>query len=473
MRKLLLSVRPDETRLAVVEDGALVDYCAELARREDLVGRVYKGVVRNAVPAVKGFFVDLGVGRNAFLRSSDWPAERLPTEGASVLVQVVKDSTPTKGPLVTGKVSLPGRYSVLLTDSTYIGVSKKIRSEEKREMLRRAARAHCPEGMGLIVRTAADDAPEEEAVQDIQRLAALWAVIGRRFRVEKGPALLYRGSELAIRAIRDFLTDDTDAVITDSRDTQNRLSRLMEEEHLPRPKRVRCEAGPIFRTHHVEEQIDRLFAREVPLPSGGSLVIDYTEALTAVDVNSGSFHRKGISHSEAAFLVNREAAVEIARQIRMRGIGGMILIDFIDMDTKEQKEAVLAVLRRETAKDRVKTVVVGMTALGLVEMTRKRTAHRLLQNYYETCPACGGTGYILSAASVVLRIHHALEEEKARGGMPCPLLIECHPDAADLLEAPEEMWYLKNMMLRPVRVARRPEFRREAFAILADPGGMQ
>ena len=172
MRKLLLSVRPDETRLAVVEDGALVDYCAELARREDLVGRVYKGVVRNAVPAVKGFFVDLGVGRNAFLRSSDWPAERLPTEGASVLVQVVKDSTPTKGPLVTGKVSLPGRYSVLLTDSTYIGVSKKIRSEEKREMLRRAARAHCPEGMGLIVRTAADDAPEEEAVQDIQRLAA-------------------------------------------------------------------------------------------------------------------------------------------------------------------------------------------------------------------------------------------------------------------------------------------------------------
>ena len=473
MKRLLLSVRPEETRLAVEEDGELVDYLAERAGQEDLVGRIYKGIVKNVVPAVKGCFVDLGTGQNAFLRNSDCLTEngRLPTEGSAVLVQVVKDSTPTKGPLVTGKVSLPGRYSVLLTDSAYIGVSKKIRSEEKRKALRDAARAHCPEGLGLIVRTAADSAGEEEAVQDIERLASQWAVIRRRAKVEKGPALLYRGSDLSIRAIRDFLTDDIGAVITDDEATAERLGRLMEEEHLPGAGRVRHEAPPLFRRYHVEGQIEELFQREVPLPSGGSIVIDYTEALTAIDVNSGSFHRKGISHSEAAFLVNREAAAVIARQIRMRGIGGMILIDFIDMDTKEQQEALLAALRRETAGDRVKTVVVGMTALGLVEMTRKRTAHRLFQNYYEPCAACGGTGYVLSAASVVLRIHYALEEQKARGGIPYPLVIECHPDVAKLLETAEEEWYLASTMLRPVRVEARSELRRDVFSILADPHG--
>lgn len=473
MKELLLSVRPEESRLAAAEDGVLTEYLTERPDQEDLVGRVYKGVVKNVVPAVKGMFLDLGIGRNAFLRNEDCLTEngRLPTEGASLLVQVVKDSTPTKGPLVTGRISLAGRCSVLLTDSTYVGVSRKIRSEEKRAALREAAKACCPEGLGLIVRTAADAASKEDAVQDIRRLASLWDVIRRRARIARGPALLYRGIGLVVRTVRDFLTEDVDAVITDDEETARQLVQIMEEEGIAGTERVRCETGPIFRTHHVDEQIRQLFQREVPLPSGGSLVIDYTEALTAVDVNSGSFHRKGISHSEAAFLVNREAAVEIARQVRLRGIGGIILIDFIDMEEKAQQQAVLEALRKAAARDRVKTVVVGMTALGLVEMTRKRTAHRLFQNYYEPCRACGGTGYVLSPASVVLRIHHALEEKKAEGGIPYPLVIECHPDAADILETDKEQWYLKSMMLRPVRVERRPDFRRETFSILADPHG--
>lgn len=470
MKRLLLSVCDEESRLAVEENGVLTDYLAERADREDLMGRVYKGVVKNVVPAVKGFFVDLGVGRNAFLRHDGLSRnrQRNPTEGSTVIVQVIRDSVSTKGPLVTEQVSLPGRYTVLIADSAYIGISKKIQSEEKREVLRQVAKRYCPEGLGLIIRTAAADAPEEDIVQDIQRLVSSWRIISRRAGIEKAPALLYRGSELIIRTVRDFLTDDTDAVITDNGEIRSRLVRVMEEENFPGTDRVIYEAGNIFKAYHVEEQVRQLFQREVPLSSGGSLIIDYTEALTAIDVNSGAFHQKGISHSEIAFLVNQEAAVEIARQIRMRGIGGMILIDFIDMDTDKQKAAVLAVLRRETRKDRVKTVVVGMTALGLVEMTRKRTTHQLFQNYYEPCGSCGGMGYVLSDSSIVLQIHHALAEEKAKGGPPRPLVIECHPDIANILERQDEQWYLKSTMLRPIRVEGRPDFHREVFSILAD-----
>lgn len=473
MKEILLSVRPEETRLAVAENGRLIDFLTERADQQDLTGRIYKGVVKNVVPAVKGVFVDIGIGQNAFLRAEDCPKGkgRYPTEGSALLVQVIKDSTATKGPLVTGKISFSGRYAALLTDSVYIGVSRKIRSDEKREKLRRIASEKCPEGLGIIVRTAAASAPEEDVAQDIGRLADMWNVLQRRSRLEKKPALLFRGSDLSVRAVRDFLSEEIGAVVTDSSETAERLTRLIKEEGLWRPELVRCEKGPIFKNHRLEEQIEGLFQRKVPLPSGGSIVIDYTEALTAIDVNTGSFHRKGIPHNEAAFLANREAADEIARQIRMRGIGGIILIDFIDMEEKAQRDAVVAALRRATSEDRVKTVVLGMTALGLVEMTRKRTSHRLFQNYYESCPVCGGSGYVLSPSSVVLRIHYALEEKKISGGIPHPLVIECHPDVADILETQDEQWYLKSTMLRPVRVERRPDFRRDVFSILADPRG--
>lgn len=470
MKRLLLSVCEEESRLAVEENGVLVDYLAERADREDLVGRVYKGVVKNVVPAVKGFFVDLGIGRNAFLRQDGLSGtrKRPPTEGSVVTVQVVRDSISSKGPLVTEQVSLPGRYAVLLADSTYIGISKKIQSEEQREALRQAARAVCPGGMGVIIRTAAADVPVEDIQRDIARLASAWDVIGRRARVEKAPALLYRESELIIRTVRDFFSDGTSAIITDDRKVRDRLVRLMEEERVPQVDRILCEGGNLFARYHVMEQIEQLFQREVSLPSGGTLIFDYTEALTAIDVNSGAFHQKGMAHGDIAFLVNQEAAVEIARQIRMRGIGGMILIDFIDMDTAEQKEKVLGILRREARKDRVRTVVLGMTALGLVEMTRKRTVHELYRNYYEPCPCCGGKGYVPSASSIVLRIYRALNEEKEKGGIPRPLLIECHPDVAHILEGEKAQWYLKSTMLRPVRVKRRSDFQREVFSILSD-----
>lgn len=472
MKQIFLSVRPDETRLAVMDGGRLVDFAAERTDRPLLVGRVYKGVVKNVVPAVKGLFVDLGTLKNGFLRNEDCLGGKVPTEGSTVIVQVVKDSTDTKGPLVTERVSLPGRYAAILTDTSYIGISKKIRVEEVRKRLRKAAKLALPADLGIVVRTAAGDAAEEDVEQEIHRLAALWASIQNRARLEKGPALLYRNSELAVRTVRDFLTDDVESVTTDSKEAYDRLTALIEDEHLGGNDRLRLEMGPLFQNHHIESEVARLFAREVELPSGGSIVIDYTEALTAVDVNSGSFHRKGIPHEEAAYLVNREAAVEIMAQLRMRGVGGMILIDFIDMETEAHKEGILSLLRKEAARDRVKTVVLGMTALGLVEMTRKRTAHRLIQTAYDHCPLCGGTGYVLSLGTLVSRIFRALEEEKARSSMPRPLVIECHPDVAARLTEGDTPFRLKSLMLRPVRVEGRPDFKRDVFSILADPAAM-
>lgn len=471
MKQMFLSVRPDEQRLAVTENGRLIDFAEERTDRPLLVGRVYKGIVKNVVPAVKGRFIDIGIGRNGFLRNEDCiDRAHLPTEGSAVVVQVVKDSTDTKGPLVTEKVSLPGRYAALLTDTDYIGISKKIRSEAQREALRAAAKACCPEGLGLVIRTAAGKAGTEDVGEDIRRLAGLWASIQKRAKLEKGASLLYRNSELPVRTVRDFLTDEVERITTDSRDTYDRLVSLVEDEKLGSAGRICYEEGPLFKNHHLEEQVARLFDREVELPGGGSIVIDYTEALTAIDVNSGSFHRKGIPHEEAAYLVNREAALEIAAQIRMRGIGGMILIDFIDMEEPLHNEGLLSLLRRETAKDRVRTVVLGMTALGLVEMTRKRTAQRLVKSNYDCCPLCHGTGYVLAVGTIVSRIFRALEEEKARGGIPRPLVIECHPDVASVLETEDCQFRMKSLMLRPIRVEGRPGIAREVFSILADNG---
>lgn len=468
MKRLLLMASPEEIRLAVEEDGVLADYLAERMDREDLVGRIYRGIVKNTVPAVKGCFIDLGTGKNGFLREEDaLPGRRL-TEGSTVLVQIVKDSTATKGPLVTEKISLAGRYSVLLREKGYIGISRKIRSEAARGHFRKLAKSLCPEGMGLIVRTAAGDAPEEEVEADLRRLAGTWSVIEKRSRVGRGAALLFRRGDLAVRACREFLDDSVGAVITNEEESLARMEGLLREEAPEKARLLRLEKGPLFARYHVEEQIAGLFERQVPLPSGGSLVIDYTEALTAVDVNSGSFRAAGVPHDEAAFLVNREAAVVLMRQLRMRGVGGMILVDFIDMASEEQKEALLAVLRKEAARDRVKTAVLGMTRLGLVEMTRKRTAHRLEQNYYETCPLCRGRGSVLSPSSVVLRIHEALEAARRAGTLPGAVVVECSPDAAALLETEEEQFRLAAITLRPVRIESCPDMRPGVFSVLAD-----
>ena len=467
MKEILLAVYPRETRLAVCEDGKLTDFAAECSESESLVGRIYKGVVKNVVPTVKGRFLDIGIGQNVFLRDADALAtgKRFPTEGAACLVQILKDGTDTKGPLVTMKISFPSRLVVLLAESDYIGVSRKIREDTERARLRETVKKIVPKGLGVILRTAAAEAAPDALEAELSRLVALWETVQKRARVQKTPGLIWRDGNLAIRALREYLTDDIDAIVTNDEETAALLTSLLQEEGRAGIS-VRREKGNLFHAHGIEDDAALLFSREVPLPSGGSLVIEHTEALTAIDVNSGGFRRAGISHEEAAYLVNLEAAAEIARQIRMRGIGGMILVDFIDMETDAQKDAVVSALRKAVANDRVKTVVLGMTQLGLVEMTRKRTGRRLIDRYTEICAGCGGSGRVLSVPSVVLAIHRALAHEKGKGSWP--VCIECHPDVAKMLSAPEEMFLLKSISWRPVRVRENETMRRDVFSLLRD-----
>lgn len=466
MKQILLHVTEEEKVLAVLDEGVLSDISVEKAEETDLVGRVYKGVIRNVVPSINGMFIDIGIGKNGFLRTKDILSKEPHTEGASVLVQVEKDSTETKGPLLTEKISFAGKYAVALLATNYIGISKKIRSEEKRASLRAMARDICPSGMGAIVRTAAEKAETEELRRDLSALFAVGEIVSRRFKVEKAPKLLYRDGDLAVKSLRDYMTPDVESLITDDRPTFQRLRQLAEGEGFPAEK-IRCYEGkePLFHACHVDEQMKALFDREVPLPSGGSLVIDYTEALTAIDVNSGSF-QGNMPHGELAFLLNQSAVKEIARQIRLRGIGGIILIDFIDMERKSQEARLVELLKEEVRKDRVKTVVCGMTSLGLVEMTRKRTVHRLWQNYYETCPLCHGQGRILSVESVAQQIIEDLERQKSRAPFGRGILIRCEKEVAHRLHAPDMQARLESLVHHDVIIEDNGSMMREGYSIL-------
>lgn len=479
MKTILLETGTDETRLAVMEDGRLTDFAMERPDHEDnLVNRIYRGTVKNVVPAISSVFVDIGIGRNAFLHMADmYPSDMTAeerrknpiTEGCAVLVQVIKDGTETKGPRVTCRISFPGRYAVLITGTDYIGISRKIRSESRREELRHMGRTFCPAGTGLIVRTAAEKADPGEMEREIGKLADNWDIVRRRYALAKSPSLLYREGDLAVRSIRDYMTDDTDCMLVDDAAVYKRICDIAVSEDKKWQEKVFLydEPGSMMETMGAEEQIAELFCRQIALPSGGTLVIDYTEALTAVDVNSGSY-RGHMSHGNMAYLTNREAAAEIMRQIRLRGIGGIILIDFIDMEKKENQEAILSLLRKEAAKDRVKTVVCGMTSLGLVEMTRKRTVHRLWQNCYDVCPVCGGTGKTLSAASVAIRIRRELKKMRKGNRIRTDLLIQCHPEVAALFREPGKAEELYALTGHQVRWEEGNNPNREVYTILAD-----
>lgn len=467
MKQLLLHVRPDQTTLALLDNDTLSQLFVERAGEEDIVGRVYKGVIKNVVPSLSGMFVDIGIGRNAFLRDRDTLKGAPRTEGASILVQVEKDSTETKGPLVTEKISFAGRYAVALAGSSYIGISKKITDENIRNRLRSAASSLSVEGTGFIVRTAAQGAGEEDFRNDISSLSRTMDIVMRRGAIEKAPALLYRDGDLAVKSVRDYLTG-ADRLLVDDRATYARLLTLAEEEHISKDKILFYdERESLFHAFHVDDEIRRLFDRVVPLPSGGSLVIDYTEALTVIDVNSGSFKAKGMPHDQLAFLINKDAAREIARQIRLRGIGGMVMVDFIDMEKKEEKEKLLQILRNEVRQDHTKTLVLGMTSLGLVEMTRKRTTKRIWQYYYDPCTACGGTGRILSAKVAADRILEDLENRRRKGPFKTALEIRCPGEVKKVLETGPMKENLEKTAGTDITIIEEPSYSRETYTILS------
>ncbi len=470
MKRMILSVHEGETRLAVLADGHLTDLATETVGEVHLLRRVYRGQVKNVVPALDAAFVDIGIGTNAYLpllggKVRDVNGKKIAV-GSYVIAQIGKEARGNKGPMLTSKISLAGRYAVLLGAADYVGVSKKITDDAERERLRAIVdEVRENENCGYIVRTAAAEATERDLRRDLGYLRRTWRSILRRAEISRGALCLYREADLVLRAVRDYLTDSIEAIITDDANVYERLCEILGDEG--ENIEVVYEGGEnLFRRYNIEEEIRPLLSRRVDLPSGGYLVFDTAEALTAIDVNSGTF-RGGGNRAEMARRVNREAATEVARQLRLRNIGGIIIVDFIALPQPEEKEKLLAQLRRETGRDRVRTVVVGMTPLGLVEMTRRKTGNSLAESRYAPCAYCGGTGRIRTAASVtagiIEKMDIALRERRLRGAVD----IEVHPDVYEYAREHYPEKELAKRYARKVRWRQHTNADREVVSFLA------
>ncbi len=420
-KQMLVRTLPHQVQIVVLEGPVLVEHYVAREDKRSLVGNVYLGKVRNVLPGMEAAFVDFGEGKNGVLYAGDVHSaavdgnggrrkpriERAVKQGEEILVQVSKDAMGHKGARLTNEISLPGRYLVLAPRSVMRGISRRIPDEE-RERLRNAIQGMDVDGFGVIVRTAAGGASDDDLASDIGRLRAVWEQIEKAVPDGPAPRLLYEEPPLVIRVIREHFTRDFRRLLIDDRDTFELVVEYLRrtEPHLADKVRRYEDSMGLFERFHVHDQIRKALDRKVWLPSGGHVVIDRTEALTVIDVNTGRF--VGHSNLEDTVLQNNlEAAEEIARQLRLRDIGGIIVIDFIDMEVAHNREQVLKRLREHLAKDKTRSQVFDVSNLGLVEMTRKNVSEGLLETFSEVCDKCAGRGVLLY-------------EEAAIAGRPMP-----------------------------------------------------
>jgi ribonuclease G len=419
--EILINVTPQETRVAMLEQGVVQELHIERASARGLVGNIYLGRVARVLPGMQSAFVEIGLERAAFLHIADiWehrqnghggtdarPIEKILHEGQSLLVQVIKDPIGTKGARLSTQVSLAGRLLVYLPQDSHIGISQRIEDEAEREILRGKLQLLLPDGLtgGFIIRTMAETASEREMQSDIEYLTKLWRDLTTRARDVPAPTLLYQDLNLAQRVLRDMSTEETARILVDSRETYAKMVEFASEYTPALVERMQHYTGerPLFDLNSVEEEIEKALARRVDLKSGGYLIVDQTEAMTTIDVNTGGFVG-GRSFDDTIFKTNLEAAQVIARQLRLRNLGGIIIIDFIDMENADHRAAVLAELNRALERDRTRLTVNGFTQLGLVEMTRKRTRESLAHVLCESCPTCHGRGELKTAQTICYEI---------------------------------------------------------------------
>jgi ribonuclease G len=420
---ILINVTPQETRVAVMVNGVVQELHVERATSRGLVGNIYMGRVVRVLPGMQSAFIEIGLERAAFLHVADiWeerangesgggaaarPIEKILAEGQPLMVQVVKDPIGTKGARLSTQLSIAGRLLVHLPQDSHIGISQRIEDETGRKLLREKLQQQLPpdERGGYIIRTVAESATDAELANDVAYLRRLWDTIRERAQTSHAPSLLHQDLSLAQRVLRDFAHEDTGRIVVDSRETFARLQAFA-TDYVPKalPK-IEHYAGerPLFDLANVEEEIEKALARRVELKSGGYLIVDQTEALTTIDVNTGGF--VGLRNfDDTIFKTNLEAAQVIARQLRLRNLGGIIILDFIDMENPDHRAAVLAELNKALARDRTKMTLNGFTQLGLVEMTRKRTRESLEHVLCEPCPTCQGRGTVKTARTVCYEI---------------------------------------------------------------------
>ena len=436
--EILVNLTPQETRVAVLTAGQVQELVIERAASRGLVGNIYMGKVVRVLPGMQSAFVEIGLERAAFLHVADiWehrksgphnggesanpeaakPIEKILAEGQPVMVQVLKDPIGTKGARLSTQLSVAGRLLVYLPHDAHIGISQRIEDEAGRAVLRGKLRELLPadEKGGFILRTLAEGAGDEELRADIEYLRHRWRDIHERSVGALPPKLIYQDLSLAQRVLRDMVSDDTSVVLVDSRENHQKLAAFA-EAYMPKLLgRLKHYSGerPLFDLYNVEQEIEKALARRVDLKSGGTLVIDQTEAMATIDVNTGGFvgHR---NFDDTVFKTNLEAAQAIARQLRLRNLGGIIVVDFIDMDSEQHRGAVLEEFRRALARDRTRLTVSGFTALGLVEMTRKRTRESLAHVLCEPCATCDGRGELKTARTVCYEIlREVLREARA------------------------------------------------------------
>jgi len=418
---ILINWAPQETRVAIIENGAVQELHIERTLERGLVGNVYLGKVVRVLPGMQSAFIDIGLERAAFLHVADLqsgppaaradtpllPIERQVFEGQTLTVQVIKDAIGTKGARLSAQVSIAGRMLVFLPHDNHIGISQKIGSQELREQLRARVQALAcvdPDDKtgGYILRTNAEEATDAELAEDIAYLKRAWALIRERAHSQPPGSLLHQDLSLTQRVLRDLASEATQAIRIDSK-SQFEALRTFGQTFMPgTAAKLELYRGerPIFDNFGIEEEIARALARRVDLKSGGYLVIDQTEALTTIDVNTGGFVGAR-NFDDTIFKTNLEAAGALARQLRLRNLGGIVIADFIDMTREDHQQAVLAELRKQLARDRTRTTVSGFTQLGLVEMTRKRTRESLAHMLCQACPTCDGRGQVKTAQRVL------------------------------------------------------------------------
>ena len=461
-KEMLINVaQEEEVRIAVAENGRLEELYIERLSDSSHVGNIYKGKVVNVEPSIQAAFVDFGIGKNGFLHISDLqpsyfsekaskgPRERVGKKrprrdrppiqeclkrGKEVIVQVIKEGIGTKGPTLSTYLSIPGRFLVLMPGMQRLGVSRKIEDEEARARLREVLnQLEPPKDLGFIIRTAGLERNKSELKRDLNYLVRLWDTIRKRMKSDAAPAALYQESDLVTRTIRDVFNTDIDRIVCDSDATVKKVNDFLRIA-MPRTRRrvVRyTDNVPLFEKFKIEEEIEKIQARHVPLKSGGSLVIDSTEALVAIDVNSGKY-RAHENAETTAFKINMEAAPEIARQLRLRDLGGVIIMDFIDMMEQKHRRAVEKMLRDAVSTDRAKTKILRISQFGIVEMTRQRMRPSLKRTTYRECPYCDGAGLVKTpeslAIEIIRRLPGILDRERV-----AEVEIVVAPEVADFL----------------------------------------